>query len=312
MPLDRRGVIAGIGATGLVALAGRGDARETADAADAALRQALADLEGRAGGKAGVCVLDCRDGALAGHRLDERFTMCSTFKLPLAALVLARMDAGAIAPDATLPIGPADPVGHAPAVRAQLAEGATGMAVLELCEAAQTQSDNGAANILLRALGGPPALTAFFRSLGDEVTRLDRYEPALNTSHDGDPRDTTTARAMARSLQAILTGTVLAPASRARLIAWMIATRTGLKRLRGGLPADWRAGDKTGTAAGDGSYAGKANDVAICWHPRRAEPFIVTAFYETAARGVDGPQPEDDAVVAQIGRIASQWIDRRV
>jgi len=312
MAFDRRGAIAGFGATGLLALTGCKGAHEAVDEADEAFRQALADLEGRAGGKLGVCVLDCRDGALAGHRLDERFTMCSTFKLPLAALVLARMDAGAIALDAMLPISPADPVGHAPVVRARLAQGATSMAILELGEAAQTQSDNGAANILLRALGGPQALTAFFRSLGDEVTRLDRYEPALNTSHDGDLRDTTTARAMARSLRAILTGAVLTPASRTRLIAWMVATRTGLTRLRGGLPADWRAGDKTGTAASDGSYAGKANDVAICRHPRRAEPFIITAFYETAGHSVDGPQPEDDAVIAQAGRIASQWIDGRL
>jgi len=310
--LDRRGLIGGLGASGLVALAGCGRSsalQSTGGPADEGqLRAALAALETQSGGRLGVAVLDCSDGALAGHRLDERFTMCSTFKLPLAALMLTKIDSGAIAADATLPISQTDPVGHSPAVRARLDAGVTRMTILDLCEAAQTQSDNGAANILLRALGGPAALTAFFRSLGDGVTRLDRYEPALNTSHDGDPRDTSTPGAMAGSLRAILTGDRLTPASRTRLIDWTIATRTGLTRLRGGLPAGWRAGDKTGTFAGDEHVAGKANDVAICWRPGRPAPFIITAFLEIVPNSVSA---EADAVLAQTARIASRWMTAR-
>jgi beta-lactamase class A len=307
MMLNRRGMIAGLGGIGLAALAGCGRAGgETS--ADNLLREGLAALEEQSSGKLGVAVLDCADGALAGHRLDERFTMCSTFKLPLAALILTKIDAGDIAADATLPISRAYPVGHAPVVQARLDAGATAMSILDLCEAVQTQSDNGAANILLRAMGGPQSLTTFFRSLGDNASRLDRYEPDLNTSHDGDPRDTTTPGAMAESLRAILTGALLKPASRTRLIDWTIATQTGLKRLRGGLPAGWRAGDKTGTYPGDGSFAGKANDVAICWRPERAEPFIIAAFLETAA---NSPPADADAVIAQAARIASHWIAGR-
>lgn len=305
--LNRRGVIAGLGGTGLVALAGCGQ-RAAAGSADDMLREALVALEAQSGGKLGVGILDCANEALVGHRLDERFTMCSTFKLPLAALILTKIDTGDMAADATLPINRADPVGHAPVVQARLDAGATRMAVLDLCEAAQTQSDNGAANILLRAVGGPAVLTAFFRALGDETSRLDRYEPDLNTSHDGDPRDTSTPGAMAGSLRAIFTGERLSPAARTRLTDWTIATQTGLARLRGGLPPGWRAGDKTGTYAGDGSFAGKANDVAICWRPDRAEPFIITAFLETAANSA---VPANDAIIAQAGQIASHWIARR-
>jgi beta-lactamase class A len=196
-------------------------------------------------------------------------------------------------------------------VRAALDKGETGLGVLAMAQAAQEQSDNGAANILLRKVGGPEALTAFWRALGDQVSRLDRYEPELNTSHDGDPRDTTSAAAMARTLRAILTGPTLKPVSRDLLTGWMIATQTGLKRLRGGFPADWRAGDKTGTMNG-AAYADKVNDLAIVWHPKRAEPFFVTGFLESGGKSGDGTRPEDEAVLLEAGRLATQWIAARV
>lgn len=272
------------------------------------IAKALAALEATSGNKIGVAVLDGKDGTIAGHRLDERFTMCSTFKLSVAAQILARIDAGEIARDAALPITKDDPVGHAPAVRAALEKGETAMSVLALAEAAQVVSDNGAANILLRKVGGPAALTAFWRKLGDQTSRLDRYEPELNTSHDGDPRDTTTAAAMARTLQALLTGPTLKPASRDLLIGWMVATQTGLKRLRGGLPADWRVGDKTGTMNG-ASYADKVNDIAVIWHSARAEPFFVTGFLEA---GKNGASAEHEATLAQAGKLAAEWIAARI
>ena len=317
LPQDRRTALLGLGGLALAALAGC-TSRQSAAAdpaanpdADRALAEALAALETSTGGKFGAAVLDGKDGALVGHRLDERFTMCSTFKLSLAAAVLARIDAGTIARDLRLPIGKADPVGHSPVVRAQLDAGESSMAILALCEAAQTQSDNGAANILLRRIGGPAALTAFWRSLGDETSRLDRYEPELNTSHDGDPRDSTTAAAMAKSLRAMLTGKTLSPTSRDMLVGWMVATQTGLKRIRGGLPADWRAGDKTGTMNG-AAYANKTNDIAIIWRPGRAEPFFVTTFLESDAKGAEGTRPEDETQIAEVGRIVARWIESRV
>lgn len=304
-------MLIGLGGLGIGALAACAKEDNPQDSRGAnALARSLAALETRSGGKLGAAVLDTKDGAIDGHRIDERFTMCSTFKLSLAALALAKMDKGEIAADATLPIGRDDPVGHSPVLRAALEKGEAAMSVLALAEAAQTQSDNGAANILLAKIGGPAGLTAFWRSLGDSVSRLDRNEPLLNTSHDGDPRDTTSAAAMAKSMQAFLTGDVLKPASRERLIGWTIATQTGLRRLRGGLPTGWRAGDKTGTNPGDGSYACKVNDLAIVWHPGRAEPFIVTAFLETAARGGD-TRPDDEAVLAEAGRMAGKWITAR-
>jgi beta-lactamase class A len=302
---DRRTLLLGIGGLGLLALSGCAAKSEAAidPDADKILADALAALEKSSGGKLGAALMDTLDGTVVGHRLGERFTMCSTFKLSLAAAVLARMDGGEIAKDATLPIAKSDVIGHAPSVQAALDKGATSMSVLALAEAAQTQSDNGAANILLRKIGGPARLTAFWRALGDDVSRLDRYEPELNTSHDGDPRDTTTPTAMAFTLRSILTRPVLLSSSRERLIGWMVGTQTGLKRLRGGLPKDWRAGDKTGTMNG-AAYPDKTNDLAIVWRPGRDAPFILTGF-------VEGKADSAEAALAQVGALAARWMESR-
>jgi len=318
MLTDRRTLLLGSLALCALPLAACGPAAQEAKADDPQapvpdIAAALAALEAKSGSvRLGLAVLDGRDGAVAGHRLAERFTMCSTFKLSLAAAIFAQIDAGKIGDDLALPLVREEAVGHAPVVKAALAAGERRMTVLALAKAAQVESDNGAANILLRHIGGPEALTAFWRSLGDDVTRLDRYEPALNVSHGDDHRDTTTPAAMAGAMRAMFTGAALSPTSRERLIGWTIETRTGLKRLRGGLPADWRAGDKTGTNPGDGSYASKTNDLALLWHPARAEPFFITGFLESPVKGEPAMLPEHDAVLAQAGRIAAQWIAARV
>ena len=233
------------------------------------------------------------------HRADERFAMCSTFKLPLAAAVLQRADRGIQSLDTIVPYSKADIVPHAPVTETNLEKG--GMTVRDLAEAAQKKSDNVAANLLLKQLGGPAGFTKFLRDLGDEQTRLDRYEPDLNGGDASDERDTTTPAAMAKTLSKILTGVVLKPASRDLLIQWMVDTSTGTKRLRAGLPADWRAGDKTGTGL-DGKL-GKYNDVAIAWPPG-ATPIIVAAYFNVTQTTGD-MLDEHQAILAEVGRIAA-------
>lgn len=262
-------------------------------------KRALTRLERKSGGRLGVCILDTATGQTNGHRLDERFAMCSTFKLPLAANVLQRTDVGTLALDTILPYTKADIVFNSPVTEANLEKG--GMAVRDLAEAAQKRSDNAAANLLLRQLGGPSGFTQFFRDLGDDQTRLDRYEPDLNGGDASDARDTTTPAAMAKTLSKILTTDLLKPASRDLLIQWMVDTGTGAKRLRAGFPTAWRAGDKTGTGL-DGTL-GKYNDVAIAWPPGKA-PFIVTA-YLSVPQSTDKMLDQHQAILAQVGRIAA-------
>lgn len=251
-------------------------------------------LERRLDGRLGIAAATA-DRVLAAYRADARFPMCSTFKVLAVAAVLARVDTGRETLDRIVAYGSGDLLSYAPVTRKALEAGAgTGqMTVSDLCAAAIVWSDNSAANLLLASLGGPEALTAWLRDTGDPVTRLDRTEPTLNTALPGDPRDTTTPDAMRASLGRILLGTVLSPASRGRLEAWMIACETGRKRLRAGLPPDWIVGDKTGS--GDN---GSINDIAILRPPGRAP--VVVAVYVTGSTA----SPETYAAAyAEIGRL---------
>jgi beta-lactamase class A len=172
------------------------------------------------------------------------------------------------------------------------------MSVAELCDAMVTLSDNSAANILLASMGGPSSITTLARSLGDEITRLDRIEPDLNEATPGDARDTTTPAAMAKNLKALATGNALSVASRDQLIAWLVACKTGDAKLRAGLPKSWRVGDKTGA----GNH-GSSNDVAVIW-PDGRPPVIVTSYLtETAA-----PDDKRNATHAAVGRAVATAI----
>lgn len=262
----------------------------------------FAALEARAGGRLGVAVLT-QDGALVGWRADERFALCSTFKLPLAGVILREADRGRIDLDRQISYSEADLLSYAPVTRARVGEGS--LSIRELAEAAQVTSDNTAVNLLLRELGGPAAFTAHLREMGDAVTRLDRMEPEMNLVGLGDARDTSTPAAMAGSALTLVTGEALSPSSSATLIAWMRKTETGLKRLRAGLPLDWSAGDKTGTGIAEG-IANKYNDVAVAFPPG-GPPLAIAAYYEGPGYFED-IRAEDEAVLAEAGRIAAAWI----
>ncbi len=272
------------------------------------LADCLAELEQRSGGRLGVAVFDAGSGRLAGHRIDERFALCSTFKLPLAAAVLQRCARGEWSPDRWVPFGVADGVPHMPVTGARMAAG--GMRLIELAEAAQVASDNLAANLLLRLLGGPAGFTAWLRAQGDGVTRLDRVEPALNHVPPGSLADTTTPAAMVRTMARQFSAEGLDAASQARLRAWMEATRTGQRRLRAGLPPSWRSGDKTGTGLSS-DLPDRLNDVAVVWPDRGRGPWLVAAYFESQHRGSPAPRDGDEAVLAEVGRLAAQWLAAR-
>jgi beta-lactamase class A len=222
--------------------------------------------------------------------------MCSTFKASLAALVLARVDRGLERMDERIRYGAADmPEGvYAPVGKENLARG--WMTVAEMCAAAVEYSDNTCANLLLARVGGPPALTAFWRGLGDAVSRLDHNEPLLNRTPPGDAHDTTTPAAMAGNLRRLLLGEALSPASRERLTGWMVDCKTGADRLRGGLPAAWRIADKTGNNAKDGF-----GDIAVAW-PAPGRPVIVCAY----TRGGTPTSAQVATVFAEIGRMVGR------
>lgn len=282
--IDRRAFVAG---TLALAAGCRGPAPQTAEA-----RSSLELLRAELGQHArlGVAALDTGSGRRLRFDADSRYAMCSTFKLPLAAAILSGVDRGRFRLDEEIAFGEADLLTHAPVIRANLRRGR--LSLERLCAAIIEVSDNSAANLLLRRIGGPAGLTDFIRRCGDRVTRLDRYEGALNSNLPGDPRDTTTPAAMVGLMQALLLGNVLTPDSREQLVEWTEGATTGLRRLRAGLPPGWRAGDKTGNGAN-----GAANDIAIAWPPGRA-PILIASYISDAEVG-DSARHAAHAAVAR-------------
>ncbi|MFK3647289.1 class A beta-lactamase [Lysobacter enzymogenes] len=265
--------------------------------ADAALRARLAELEQRSGGRLGVSALDTNDGRRFDVRGDERFAMCSTFKFLLAAAVLRKADRGELDLQHRIAVPTSALIAHSP-ITQPIAEAGGDASLAQLCEATMIISDNAAANLLLPLVGNPAGLTKFLRGIGDQVTRLDRNEPELNTAIPGDPRDTTSPNAMLATMRTLLLGDALSAASRRQLTDWLIANQTGDKRLRAGLPKDWRIGDKTG------SGNGTTNDIAIIWPSGRKPVFVTT--YLTQAKGED---EQRSAILADAARaLAAHWI----
>jgi beta-lactamase class A len=287
--IGRRQLLRAAG-TGLAGLVVMGRAARAAAILEKRFVDEVKRLENESGGRLGVALLDTATGQCVGHRVNERFPMCSTFKVLVSGAVLHSVDAGKESLVRRIYFTDADLVTYSPETQKHV--GPIGMTVAELCEAAMTLSDNTAGNLLLASIGGPQGLTAFVRSLGDDVTRLDRIETDLNEAAPGDPRDTTSPDAIASDLRALALGNVLSTKSRGQLIGWLAANMTGGKRLRAGLPAGWRVGDKTGTGE-----QGTANDVAVIWPPDRA-PFVITAYLTGAAV----PADRQDAVMAAVGR----------
>ena len=255
----------------------------------------LAALEARTGGRLGLHMLDTGTGFEAGWRSHERFAMCSTFKTLLVAHILNEAQNGRLELARNYVYQTTDLVDWSPITEKHAVQG---MSLQQLCEAAITVSDNTAANLLLNVSGGPAGLTGWMRELGDNVTRLDRNEPTLNTAIAGDERDTTTPAAMSRTMQKLLLGNVLTDAGRAVLQQWLLASRTGDKRLRAGMPKDWKIGGKTGS--GDN---GTANDTLLIWPKPDAAPLLVTAFF---TRNSLEPAQRDE-VLAKAGQIVSDW-----
>jgi beta-lactamase class A len=230
----------------------------------------LAALERRYDARLGLYARNTATGRTLTNRPDERAAMCSTFKVYAAgALLRARGLVGGYF-DHVIHYRREDLVEYSPITGTRVG---TGMTVGELCAAALQHSDNTAANLLLRELGGPWAIAPFARAIGDDKTRLDRWETELNSAIPGDPRDTTTPEAFATGLRNLLLGDALAAPERARLTEWMLGNTTGDERIRAGLPPDWRTADKTG----GGNAYGVANDVAVTWTGSGA-PIVLTLF----------------------------------
>lgn len=284
-PLTRRSLLLAASAPAATCLVGTPAHAET--------RARFAALERSAGGRIGVAGVNTGSGATVHHRADERFPFCSTFKLLTASAILQRSETEPGLLARRIGYARHDVVSYSPVTSRHVGQG---MTVAAICVAALQYSDNTAANLMIRLLGGPAAVTAFARGIGDPMFRLDRFETALNTAIPGDPRDTSTPAAMMTDLRRLTLGTLLPARPRQQLVAWMRGCRTGDKRIRSVVPAGSLVADKTGT--GDN---GTANDIAVIWP--RGKPPVVLVVYTTGVKHA-GP----DEIVAAAARVAFEAI----
>ena len=255
----------------------------------------LAALERRQGGRLGFAAKDLGTGRVLAWRGDERFVYCSTFKMYLAAATLLRVQSGDERPDRMIPITRADMTNHAPVTEPAIG-GA--LSVEALMKATVEVSDNPAANLLLKAMGGLEPMQAFYRALGDATTRVDRFEPEMNRL-DGD-KDTIQPLQSAANIERLLVdpATPLAPSSRSMLLRWMFDSPTGANRIKAGAP-EWRVAHKTGT----GGY-GPTNDIGILY-PTSGSPVVVAAYYHATT-----DDPKNEAVIAEATRMALARLGR--
>ncbi|WP_370677299.1 class A beta-lactamase [Pleomorphomonas sp. PLEO] len=259
----RRSFLGTAAATGLgLMLAGKALAKADDD---------FAKLEKQSGGRLGVSAIDKASGATIAYRADERFAMCSTFKCLAAAAVLARVDKGTLKLDKAIAYGKADLLAYAPVTTLHVAEGS--LTLEALCAAAVSVSDNTAANLILKEIGGPAGWTAYARSLGDATSRLDRAEPELNSAVAGDPRDTTTPAAMLANLDTLFIGDALTEASRDKLEEWMVAGTVTGPLIKASVPETWQVADKSGSGAN-----GTRNDIGVIYRPNTA-PILASIYY---------------------------------
>lgn len=258
-----------------------------------AIQARLHGLETTAQGRLGVHILDTSTNQEYGYRSEERFMMLSSFKLLACALVLYRTDAGAESLQRRIPYTAKDLIPWSP-VTEKHTDG-NGMTLAQLCEATITTSDNTAGNLVLSSYGGPAALTAFARRLGDMVSRLDRNEPTLNTPTVEGLMDTTSPRAMVADMHKVLLGNILSAKSRSLLQQWLRGNTTGANQLKAGLPTDWHIGDKTGTNKTD------SNDIAIVYPPNRP-PLLVASYLADS----QASSQVKDATIAAVGRLVHE------
>lgn len=286
---DRRTVLTGLGALGLMGCERSENVQDHPVNLVPVYQVDFAPLEARHGGRLGLSAI-CEKGAVE-WRGDERFVYCSTFKMYLAAATLLRVQTGEEQLDRPIPITAADMINHAPVTGPAVGRA---LSVQTLMQAVVEVSDNPAANLLLKALGGLEPMQNFYRSLGDTSTRVDRFEPEMNRL-DGDKDTITPDRSRVNMYRLFLDpATPLSPESKEMLLGWMFSSPTGMGRIKAGVPAGWRVAHKTGT----GGY-GPTNDIGLLYPPTGG-PVTIAIYYHGVRASSDA---QNEAVIADATRM---------
>ncbi|NQZ90007.1 MAG: class A beta-lactamase [Colwellia sp.] len=245
--------------------------------------------EQQLGVRIGVAVYDVAANDLWNYNGNVRFPLMSTFKALACGKLLSDVEKGILFFDISTMITEKSLITWSPITEKLVGEK---MTLKQACSATMIMSDNTAANIVLAEIKGPKALTEFMRSIGDDVTRLDRIEPDLNEALDGDKRDTTTPNAMVTSLHTLLFGDVLSQASKDQLKQWMMDNKVTGSLLRSVLPGDWFIADRSGS----GGFGSRAI-TAVVWSDKRT-PLIISIYLTQT----DASFAQRNKAIAAIGK----------
>ncbi|MCJ1960977.1 class A beta-lactamase [Novosphingobium mangrovi (ex Hu et al. 2023)] len=320
-----------LGTAALVAVPGQAEAQVQAEAqaghpASAPVAAALAQIAGASNGTVGVAMQDLDGGEVISLHGAQSFPMASTFKIALAATVLAKVDTGEWSLDRMIAVRPQDRV-YSDGIFEFAPHDGVALSVHNLLELMLTRSDNTATDVLYREVGGSEAVMAWlgrhgigdmrvdsdtrgliFRALkvppgdGDFVKTVLATDPHVlerdlsrtpSPDFDADPRDQATPRAMLHLLKVLAGGTALSPGSTGVLMTILGRCLTGEDRLKGLLPEGAPVAHKTG------SLLGIANDVGYVTLPD-GHRFAIVVFIKGDSRGAKA----QDRVIAEIARTA--------
>lgn len=303
----------------------------------ARLNEGVAALAARARpGLLGVGLMNLESGEHFTFNGDRRFPMFSVFKAPLGAATLAEVDARRLTLDEGVVLDEQDLSPPLSAV-ADAFPARRDYTLRQLLHAAVVDSDNTAADVVMKRIGGPGAVTAWLSSKRLSEIRVDRYErelapeaygmasfrpawkgagfrAAYDTVPDArkraamraflaDPRDTATPRATLDFLARLDQGELLSPASTRLLIQMMRETPRGNDRLRGGFPADSLFAHKPGTSGLDLGVSLAFNDVGILTLADRRS-YAVAAYLSGATASMEAQA----ALFAELGRLVTRSI----
>lgn len=287
-------------------------------------------------GRLGVGLIDLKDRSRWSYRGAEPFPLQSVFKLPLAIGVLQAVEAGRLKLDQTITVTRSDlSLYHSPLARAF--KGARNDYTLgDLLARSTIASDNTAADLLLRLIGGPQALTALLRDGGVAGISVDRYERVFQPEILGlpgygwdqqidtaqfyaaiqaipaaerrkrlaatltDRRDAATPDASIAFLEGLARGTWLRdPAHNALVERLATESKTGPKRIKAGLPAGARFAHKTGLGPSADGLNHATNDIGIVTLPD-GRRFAIAVYLAGAQVG----ETEREAAHAAVARLA--------
>ncbi len=312
---------------GFTSVAG-GQTVPAADPSLAHLVEELERIEDLSGGTLGVAAIHLETGRRAYLHADEPFPMASTYKVPIAVQLLARVDAGEIGLSTMVEVEPEDLHPGSGTISRLFDDPGVVLSLHNLLELMLLISDNSATDMTLRAAGGGDAVTRRMRQLGIDGIRVDRPTSVLiadwvgvtGVPADGDvtpdewsrladdldpgtreraaaafasdPRDTSTPRAMGDLLEAIWDGRAVTRESTELLLDIMRRVETGEGRLKGLLPPGTTVAHKTGT------IGATTNDVGILYLPGGGGHVVAAVFVKDS----EIPVAERERAIAHAAR----------